>query len=210
MAVRTRTFAAAAALLALALTGCNGTEPGSAPTVQTPNGAPTESPPQSEEPSAEPSDEPTADVAFEDPATIAQAEPGAGSLLSVTDVRAASHETFDRVVFDLDGQGGPPGWRVEYVDEALDDGSGLPVDVAGDATLQVRISGTGMPMDTGVEEYGGDPVTLTAGAVQQVVYRFVFEGYTTAFVGVDEPRPFRVFTLTNPTRLVVDVLHADG
>ena len=38
------------------------------------------------------------------------------------------------------------------------------------------------------------------------VLRGVFEGYTQAFVGVDdEQRPFRVFSLEDPTRVVVDV-----
>lgn len=210
MVARTRTFTAAAAmLLAVALAGC-GQQPAdtAGPPPTTADAMTSEPATPSASPTAEPddTDEPTMDVPFEEPGTVAEADPGAGTLLSVTDVRAASHDTFDRVVFDLAGSGdGAPGWRVEYVDEALDDGSGLPVDVTGDAVLQVRISGTGIPADTGVEEYGGDPVTLSGGAVQEVVYRFVFEGYTTAFVGVDEQRPFRVFTLTNPTRLVVDV-----
>ena len=46
--------------------------------------------------------------------------------------------------------------------------------------------------------------------VEEVQLLGVFEGYTQAFVGVDgEQRPFRVFGLENPTRVVVDV-RADG
>lgn len=209
MVARTRTFTAAAAvLLALALAGCGEQPADDAGSPPATSEAPTESPTGPEEPSAEPtdSDEPATGVPFDDPGTIAEAEPGAGALLTVTNVRAASHDSFDRVVFDLGGTG-TPGWRVEYVDEALDDGSGLPVEVDGDAVLQVRISGTGVPMDTGVEEFAGGTVELGGDSVEEVVYRFVFEGYTTAFVGADERHPFRVFTLENPTRLVVDVEH---
>ncbi len=41
--------------------------------------------------------------------------------------------------------------------------------------------------------------------VQGVYYDSVFEGQALAYVGVDAERPFRVFALSNPTRVVVDV-----
>ncbi|GAA4734978.1 hypothetical protein GCM10023216_29650 [Isoptericola chiayiensis] len=159
----------------------------------------------SESASPSPGDEP--EEPFEGGTGQATAEPGGSAMLTVTDVRVGAHDGYDRVVFDLDGEG-TPGWRVEYVDEALDDGSGNPVEVDGDAVLQVAITGTAMPMDSGVTEYSGDPVDGPGTSVDQVVYRFVFEGITTAFVGVDgEPRPFRVFALEDPARVVVDVGH---
>ena len=140
------------------------------------------------------------------------AEPtGAGeTFLSVTNVRAAGHDGYDRVVFDLDGKGsGQPGWRVEYVDQATDDGSGHAVQVDGDAILRVSISGTATPMDSGVEEFSGDRIEpADTESVDEIVYRYWFEGYTTAFLGIDDgERPFRVFLLENPTRVVVDVQH---
>nr|WP_241770029.1 hypothetical protein [Cellulosimicrobium sp. MM] len=125
----------------------------------------------------------------------------------MTDVRVGHHDGFDRVVFELGGTG-TPGWRVEYVDQPTDDGKGDVVAVDGDAYLQVMISGSGYPMDTGVEEYAGpNPVRAgDDGEVEEVLLRGVFEGYTQAFVGVDdERRPFRVFSLEDPTRVVVDV-----
>ncbi|PZR52283.1 hypothetical protein DNL40_12700 [Xylanimonas oleitrophica] len=152
-----------------------------------------------------PADDPTAETPFAG-SDAASADPSSDAMLTVTNVRVAEHDGFDRVVFDLDGTG-TPGWEVEYVDQATDGASGQTVDVNGDGVLQVRISGTGMPTDTGVEEYSGDTVRFDGDAVEEVVYRFVYEGYTTAFIGVDEsdPKPFRVFTLENPTRVVVDV-----
>lgn len=140
------------------------------------------------------------------------AEPtGAGdTFLTVTDIRTGVHTGFDRVVFDLDGTGtGTPGWDVRYVPEALDDGSGHHVDVDGDAILQVRISGTAAPTDSGVPGADRTPIRPSdTEAVEEVVYRTWFEGYSTAFVGVDDgERPFRVFLLTDPTRVVLDVQH---
>ncbi len=228
--MRTRSATTTTALtlalgLALAASGCATEDPLANPTPpSTATGEPTASPEPSEpaaSPSAEtptpespsgspaPSDEPTtpADApAFVDPGTVLEQAPGGDWMLTVTNVRVAANDGFDRVVFDLEGEG-TPGWRIEYVDEALDDGSGHPVEVDGGAVLSVRVAGVGMPFETGVEEFSGSPVTLDGTAVQEVVYRFVFEGYSTAFVGVDEQRPFRVFTLENPLRLVVDVQH---
>lgn len=135
-------------------------------------------------------------------------EPSGTALLTVTDVRTGRHEGFDRVVFELGGTGeGVPGWRVEYVDQPVDDGSGNPVEVDGDSFLQVVISGTAMPADSGVTEWPGERLAPEdTEAVKEVVYRFWFEGYTTAFVGVDgDPRPFRAFLLEDPIRVVVDV-----
>lgn len=132
------------------------------------------------------------------------------TFLSVTDIRVAEHDGYDRVVFDLDGTGsGRPGWRVEYVDQATDDGSGHDVQVEGDAILRVSLTGTANPMDSGVEEFPGDRIApADTESVDEIVYRYWFEGYTTAFLGIDEgKRPFRVFLLENPTRVVVDVQH---
>ncbi|GAB3168456.1 hypothetical protein GCM10027059_31210 [Myceligenerans halotolerans] len=141
------------------------------------------------------------------------AEPTSGggdTFLTVTDIRTGVHPGFDRVVFDLDGTGsGTPGWDVRYVPEARDDGSGHLVDVAGDAILEVRISGTAAPTDSGVPGADRTPIRpADAEAVEEVLYRTWFEGYSTAFVGVDEAeRPFRVFLLTDPVRVVLDVQH---
>jgi hypothetical protein len=170
-----------------------------------------------EDPSGTPEPAPSATEAATGPPFAANTRPdtaeptGEGeTFLSVTDVRAAAHDRYDRVVFDLAGKGGgTPGWRVEYVDKASDDGSGHAVEVDGDAILRVSLSGTATPMDSGVEEFSGDRLEPAGTAsVNEIVYRYWFEGYTTAFLGIDEgERPFRVFLLENPTRVVVDVQH---
>ncbi|MBL0888853.1 AMIN-like domain-containing (lipo)protein [Myceligenerans indicum] len=155
---------------------------------------------------------PTAAAPFAADTSPDHAEPtGVGdTLLTVTGIRTGVHEGFDRVVFDLDGTGsGTPGWDVRYVPEAIDDGSGHHVDVAGDSILSVRISGTAAPTDSGVTEADRTPISPAgAEAVEEVVYRSWFEGYSSAFVGIDgAERPFRVFLLTDPVRVVLDVQH---
>lgn len=132
---------------------------------------------------------------------------GEGAKLTVVDIRTGRHEGFDRVVYELGGEG-TPGWRVGYVDEPLQQGSGNEVPVAGDAVLQVLIDGSAYPFDSGVEQYDGpDPVLAEAGgSVVEVSGSGVFEGVTQSFIGVAaHGTPFSVYSLTGPTRVVIDV-----
>ena len=211
--------AAAAAGLALALAACTpgGTDDSSSPsgTTTSDSPSPTGSPTDSESPtdgSSAPADDATeAPLPFPANTDPDTQDPSADAALTVTDIRVGHHDGYDRVVFELGGTG-TPGWRVEYVDHPVDDGKGDVVAVDGDAYLQVMISGSGYPMDTGVDEYAGpNPVRAADdGEVEEVLLRGVFEGYTQAFVGVDdERRPFRVFSLEDPTRVVVDVRDDD-
>ena len=172
------------------------TAPATALPTDAPTGASTAAPP----PGALPPREPTAG-AFTAPGTELTHEPQDG-LLTVVDVRVGAHDGYERVVYELAGEG-LPGWRIAYVDEAVDDPSGEVVDVAGDATLQVVLLGAGYPMDTGFDEYAHD-VTATGG-VQQVTRPLTFEGQTQSFVGLDAERPLRVTLLADPVRVVVDV-----
>lgn len=127
-----------------------------------------------------------------------------------TTVRFGEHPGYDRVVFDFDGDV-LPGYRVEYVPQAVQDGSGTIVEVDGDAILQVRMEGVRLP-EPG-EAVPGGPGTFEPDedeAVKEVRLEGTFEGVALAWVGVDDrQRDFRVFTLTDPVRLVVDVSSQD-
>ena len=135
------------------------------------------------------------------------AQPSPGAAVTVTDVRAGRHEGFDRVVFAVGGSG-LPGWDARYVPEARAAGSGFPVGVAGGGLLQLTLTGLGLPGDTGVAPYAAPgPVLAGSGAVREVVLDGMFEGQMAAFLGTTAERPFRVYRLSNPTRVVVEVLH---
>ncbi|MCZ2815873.1 AMIN-like domain-containing (lipo)protein [Modestobacter sp. VKM Ac-2984] len=128
--------------------------------------------------------------------------------LTVTAVRAAEHEGYDRVVFELAGSG-TPGWQVEYVDAPSSQGSGAAVDVPGSAFLQVTLQGTSYPYETGAEEVARGPVSVSGtDTVQGVVYDATFEGTSVAWIGTSAEVPFRVSALSDPTRLVVEVADA--
>ena len=136
-----------------------------------------------------------------------EASPGAS--VTVSDIRVGRQDGYDRVVFEVGGTG-TPGWDVRYVDAPASQGSGKPIDVAGDAVLQVTLTGAGYPYDTGVDEFAADGPLTGAGTetVTEVAFDATFEGTTVAFVGTRSQAPFRVYLLENPTRVVVDVADA--
>lgn len=177
--------------------------PGPSTSSATTAPTPSTSPPAA---SAAPSGEPTAPEGFAPPGTELTAEPADGRL-TVVAVRTGEHDGYDRVVYELAGEG-LPGWRVGYVERAVDDPSGELVDVRGDAVLQVWITGTTYPFDSGHEEFP-ENVLPAAGGVAEVTRPLTFEGMTQSFVGVvGEQRPVRVALLDDPVRVVVDVADA--
>ena len=210
--VHTRSMSRRAALVlaaCLLATACSD-DPEPAPTAGTarPEAPAVTLPPEAEEPSAPASPAaPPARPAFEAD-TGKDVEEPTGGPLTVTAVRVARQDGFDRVVFELKGkQAGQPGWRVEYVDKPSRDGSGEPVEVEGDATLVVYLDGAGYPYDTGQEEADAAPVPRDAEVVREVELGSVFEGVYEAFIGTTRKAPFRVFRLADPARVVVDVRH---
>ena len=127
-------------------------------------------------------------------------------------MRAGVHDGFDRIVLDITGTVEPPGpgWRAAYTDTPTRDGSGLPVEIAGDSSLVLTVNGMAYPEP-------GDPVyddgdfgldTHRLGAVVEVIRATPFEGQLDVYLGITgEPRPYRTFLLQDPMRLVIDVQH---
>ncbi|MBF6521352.1 AMIN-like domain-containing (lipo)protein [Nocardia farcinica] len=126
--------------------------------------------------------------------------------LTVAGIRIGRQPGFDRIVFDLGGKG-TPGWTVEYTERAVQDGSGRELDIPGRSVLEVRITGSAYPFDSGVSPYAGpDPATDPDVPGIAVATPLVFEGVTQSFIGVDGDRPaFSVSALSGPTRLVIDI-----
>ena len=134
------------------------------------------------------------------------AEASADAQVTLTDIRIGRQDGFDRVVFEVEGTG-TPGWNVRYVADATSQGRGEPIEVAGDAVLQVTLTGAGLPGDTGVDQWEGPNPLSVAGTetVTEVVFDSTFEGETVAFVGTTAEVPFRVYLLESPTRVVLEV-----
>jgi len=117
----------------------------------------------------------------------------------ISTVRVGRHTCFDRLVITVAGQ--PSGYDIKYVDEVTADASGAAVTVPGGARLQfvIRHPWTAAPTP-------GVSVVNVAGfrTLRSVVAAGSFEGITTLGVGVRARLPFVMFTLTNPSRVVVD------
>jgi hypothetical protein len=130
--------------------------------------------------------------------------------LWLTDVRVGVHDGFDRVVFELDGDG-TIGWFTTSDDQASEQGSGAPIDVAGDAVIDVALRGILIPPDrpTGTVAFEEDRVAAPAGAqvLTEVVVGIIFEGQQQVVIGLDEQVPYRIARFDDPQRVVIDLVH---
>jgi hypothetical protein len=126
----------------------------------------------------------------------------------LSDVRVASHDGYDRVVFEFEN--GIPGYDVRYVEPPiLADGSGEEVAVSGGAVLVVRMEpalDADLTQESAPRTYTGPTrFSPSTAAVVELVRTGGFEAVLTWAVGVDEKRPFRVSRLQDPARIVIDV-----
>ena len=135
---------------------------------------------------------------------LAMAAPaGAQSTPTLVAVRAGHHAGFDRVVFEF--RGGLPSHRVRYVDQLVQDGSGRPVQVAGAADLEVLFR------DANAHDQSGRPTVSPSHfspgfpVLNEVAQVGDFEAVVTYGLGLDHRVNVKTFTLSNPSRLVVDL-----
>nr|WP_211208982.1 hypothetical protein [Corynebacterium halotolerans] len=135
-------------------------------------------------------------------------DPSVPARLAVTDVRLGSHHGFDRLVFDLAGEGSP-GWRIDYTEHPIQQGSGHPIPYEGVTALEVNLTGMAYPSELGIEvpEIGTVPGT---GNITEVISASLFEGRSQFVVGLSDRLPYSVQILEDPQRVVIDVLHGSG
>ena len=125
--------------------------------------------------------------------------------VTLTAVRAARQEGFDRVVFEFAGDT-LPGYHLEYVDRPIIRcGSGEPTEVEGQGWLQVRLNGAQAHTDAGKPTVAPRERKLELGVLRELEHTCDFEGEVTWVLGLQKPNRFRVLELKAPTRLVVDV-----
>jgi hypothetical protein len=185
-------------LLALAVAGCGGSDDdddGAAATTATSG---TTTAPDDVQP-------------FEDGTMAPVTGTATGTVTALLErVELGAHEDFDRIVFQF--RNGVPGYRVEYVEPPLtEDGSGNPVELEGASLVVVRMepaSGFDLSVDEGEQVYTGPRRLSGADAGTSVITEAVrsgdFEAVLTWGVGLTAPVEYRVLTLQNPPRLVVD------
>ncbi|SEE91147.1 AMIN-like domain-containing (lipo)protein [Ruania alba] len=181
--------------------------PPATPSETTPHETPSETTEPTGEPTTDPTDgDPPPFPA--DPTPVSQELQGNPDLLLV-DARAGEHDGYDRMVLEFSGSG-TPGWQAEYVDSAAEAGSGAPITLDGDGLLRMSLEGTRYPEDE--EDLFTTPALDVGGAaIDQAYVGSTFEGQTQVVLGVADPEaPFRVFSLTDPQRVVIDVQETEA
>lgn len=155
------------------------------------------------EPVPEPPPPPADEAAFEGTTGIVHVDRRV-EVATLVDVRTGVHEQFDRVVFEFEDE--IPGYHLEYVDTPQHRcGSGEEVWLPGQGWLSVRL----FPARMHTAEY---EATITersrrelGGQLRALEATCDFEAEVEWVLGLDSPEPYRVFTLGDPLRLVVDV-----
>ena len=128
----------------------------------------------------------------------------AGTPATVSAVATGRHAGFDRVVFRVSGPS--LGYDVRYAARLVEDPTGRVLPLAGSAVLTVTLQPTRW-MDTPsprVNRTDGFP------ALRQIRYAGEFEAVVNYGLGQAGRDGFRVFRLTGPDRIVIDLRHPAG
>lgn len=126
--------------------------------------------------------------------------------VQVLNIRVGEHGSYDRVVIDLDAP--VNGYRIEQVPTLTKDGSGQVVDLPGAVSIAVRLTDAVAHDSGGHSTYGG-PETADYGmaSLRGLAFLGDFEGTVSFGLGVAHPTQIRVLTLSDPSRLVIDLAH---
>lgn len=170
------------ALTAIAFAACGGDD--SAPSSETSDGS---------TPAAGPTVVFSGDTEAKERITRADRQ-GPATLESATGTDAGSHSSVSFVFTSL-----VPDFNVQYVDEPISCGSGEPLDIEGDAFLQVRFTPSLAHNDLGETTFAlPDEFSANLPAILEIQQSCDFEGELTFVFGLDEEADFKVNYLTAP------------
>ncbi len=137
--------------------------------------------------------------------TAAKSTPDSVAQRELVAFRVATHPGFDRMVFQF--RGGTPGFNVRYVARIIQDGSGATVPLRGSRFLAIRFAAALAHPLNGATSNVPRVRTPLFRSIRQVKVAGDFEGVVSYGAGIAGRRAFRVFRLTGPPRIVVDVRH---
>ena len=204
---RVTAWLAISLLLAACATAASGTPGPSAPASESPGSEPSMAPsiPPSEgpgEPSGAPSDDGLGEFRCNQLLTG-----GATTFTNITAVRVGQQDGYDRITFEFSGA--IPEFRVEpATPPLLQDGSGLPIDVRGDAFLQITLLGaTKLAPDGSITYNGPTEFSQDYDELVHLVEGGDFEAVSTWYAGLQTEPCVRVLTLTDPARVAIDIQH---
>jgi hypothetical protein len=136
--------------------------------------------------------------------TAPKSSAGSGGQAELFAVTAGCHPTFDRVV--IRARLATPGYDVRYVNQIVADPSGMPVSLLGTKRLHVVVRHARGHTSGGANLLPA-VVTPLCPNLRQVKKAGDFEGIVSLGLGLRRKTGFRVFRLTGPTRIVIDVAH---
>lgn len=122
----------------------------------------------------------------------------------LTDIRAASHTGYDRLVFEFSGAL-PTSTFVSWASKITRDGSGATVPAAGNAFLQIGLSGVTGMNSSHTSTFGPANRTYALPNLAQVVHAGEFEGMLSFGASTLAKTSYTVSTLRSPSRVVIDV-----
>lgn len=207
---------AAILALALALTACAGSRFGAGTAAPSSSASAAEPSASAAASGAPASAEPTATTASsaapsEDLGPFAWEFPiedrGEAVHTQLVDVRVGEQNGYDRVVFEFDN--GIPEYVLSTADPPyVEDPSGLPMEVGGEAVLQLVMIG-GTRLDADYEETYTGPLEFEPGfdTLVHLVEAGDFEAVSSWYIGISGDSCVRVLTLDGPDRLVIDIEH---
>ncbi len=183
-------------IVLLALTACTGTPQ----TQETENPPPAETGKDESPPSPEYAEEGTWTAGI-----VKQKTPRRTPAIQ-KDIRTGRHEGFDRIVFEF--QEYLPGYVMEYIDSPVRAcGSGNTVELPGDGWLQVRFFPARAHTFAGEATIENREIGLAYPVLREAELTCDFEANLTWVLGVAEPNRYRVMTLADPPRIIVDIQH---
>ena len=136
--------------------------------------------------------------------TAPKSSPGSGGQAEVFGVATGCHSTFDRFV--IRARFATPSYGVRYVRRIIADGSGNPVLLRGTKRIRVVIRNARGHTSGGMNLLPAVRTPLCPN-LRQIKTAGDFEGIVTFGLGLRRKTGFRVFRLTGPRRIVVDVAH---
>jgi hypothetical protein len=136
--------------------------------------------------------------------TAPKSSGGSGGQAEVFGVATGCHATFDRFV--VRARFATPGYDVRYVKRIVADGSGEPVSLRGTKRIRVIVRNARGHTQAGTNLLPAVRTPLCPN-LRQVKTAGDFEGVVTFGLGLRRKTGFRVFRLTAPTRIVIDVRH---
>lgn len=124
----------------------------------------------------------------------------------VVDLRYAEHAGFDRVVIDVRRH--LSGYRISYTKRLTYDGSGKKVPLKGRKKMTLTLRPAFAHNTSGDNIYRGPALKqVSLPTLRGVAFTGDFEGVVSFGFTTRRKAPYRIFTMTNPRRIVIDWKH---